>query len=60
VEIITMQREIKDVLQNEFGEPCQFGSLSCEAIAQYLLERFKNMDYCEVLEDNYGGAALTR
>lgn len=60
VEINDMQNKIEVFLHDQFGTPCEFHSLSCEAIANHLLNHFTNMSYCEVLEDNYGGAALTR
>ena len=60
IEINDMQLQIRNRLVDEFGSPCEFHSLSCESIAQYILNHFPAMSYCEVLEDNYGGAALTR
>lgn len=60
IEIITEQDKIEKVLKDGFGSPCQFDSMSCESIAQYLLERIFELSYVEVLEDGYGGAALTR
>lgn len=60
VEIITSQNEIKDYLYKTFGEPCDFGTRSCEDIAECLLKAFSRLSYVEVLEDGYGGAALTR
>ncbi len=60
IEINDMQLHIRNLLRDEFGSPCEFNSLSCESIAQYILNHFPAMSCCEVLEDNYGGAALTR
>lgn len=60
VEINTMNKEIEDALLNEFGSPCEFGSYSCEDIAQWLLNRFSSMNEVEVLEDNFGGATIQR
>lgn len=60
IEINDMQHQIFNFLLDNFGLPCEFGTLSCESIANYLLNHFPAMSYCEVLEDNYGGAALTR
>lgn len=60
IEIIMEQDKIKEKLCNTFGTPCNFGAMSCESIAQFLLQEFKELSYVEVLEDGYGGAALTR
>ncbi|WP_202581802.1 hypothetical protein [Bacteroides thetaiotaomicron] len=55
-----MQKKLESTLQNEFGSPCEFGSYSCEDIAQWLLNRFSSMNEVEVLEDDFGGAAIQR
>lgn len=60
IEIITQQDKIEQTLKKDFGYPCEFGAMSCESIAQHLLERMPELNYVEVLEDGYGGAALTR
>lgn len=60
IEINTMQEQLADALRNEFDEPCEFGSYSCEDIAQWLLSRFPVMSEVEVLEDDFGGAAIQR
>lgn len=60
IEIYTMQKKLESTLQNEFGSPCEFGSYSCEDIAQWLLNRFSSMNEVEVLEDDFGGAAIQR
>lgn len=59
IEINQQQLEISAFFE-EFGRPAEFGSMSCESIAESILERFENAVYCKVLEDNYGGAALSR
>ena len=60
IEIITEQDKIEKTLKEDFGYPCKFGAMSCESIAQHLLEKLPELNYVEVLEDGYGGAALTR
>ncbi len=69
VEIIDFKRLIYSYLidkyhQSEFNEKdnsypfeyfCEFGAMSCEMIAQELLEKF-DLEYCSVLEDNENGA----
>lgn len=60
IEINTMQEQLAGALQDEFGTPCEFGSYSCEDIAQWLLNLFSEMLEVEVLEDDFGGAAIQR
>lgn len=63
IEIITKQHEIESYLRYMYevaGGVCDFGDMSCESIAEKLLNRFYELDYAEVLEDGYGGASLER
>lgn len=60
IEINTAQNDIERFLEDEFGKPCEFNGMSCEAIAESLLGRYARMVKCQVLEDGYGGATLTR
>lgn len=60
IEIITEQNVIEGKLEEKYGMPCMFGSMSCESIAEWLLNELPELSYVEVLEDGYGGAALTR
>lgn len=39
-EFILLQREVKAYLYNKYGMPCEFGNMSCEAIAEELLNEF--------------------
>ena len=55
IEIILFKREVQEYLKQKFGEPCEFGSMSCEMIAEHLLQQF-NANEVEVLEDNENGA----
>ena len=60
IEIITQQGIIEDFISLHWGRPAQFGTMSCESIAQELIEAFPAMCSCTVKEDGYGGASLTR
>lgn len=60
IEINFQQQEIEKFLKERFGSPCEFNGMSCEHIAELLLNNFEKMYKCSVLEDNYGGASLTR
>lgn len=60
IEINTEQDHIAFMLENAFGKPCKFKDMSCESIAEWLLDNLPELNYVEVLEDGYGGAALTR
>ncbi|MEO6303593.1 MAG: hypothetical protein ABIP51_10500 [Bacteroidia bacterium] len=59
IEIIMFKREITKYLLKEYdcGDNgwCEFGTLSCEAIAEILMKKF-DLHYCSVLEDNENGA----
>ena len=59
-EIFIMQSKVFEYLKRDFGFPCEFKQMSCEMIAQTLLIHFKhnNMIWCEVFEDNRGGARV--
>lgn len=54
IEIISFKEEIKAYLESKNGD---FGSLSCEMIAEDLLKRF-GLSYVKVLEDNENGAEV--
>lgn len=60
IEINTMQEQLAGTLQEEFGSPCEFGSYSCEDVAQWLLNRFPEMSETKVLEDGFGGSVIQR
>lgn len=60
IELILKQRDIDEFLESSFGRPCLFGDLSCERIAERLLEAFPEMNACRVLEDGFGGAEAFR
>lgn len=57
VEINQRQNEIKSYLCTKYGEPCEFGDMSCEDIAEELLTQFA-ASRVQVLEDGYGGATI--
>lgn len=59
IEINEMQNKIEKYLKAKFGNICEFGKRSCEDIAQELLNEFECSEVT-VLEDNYGGAKITR
>lgn len=60
IEINELQLSIEEYLKSAFGYPCQFGYLSCEMIAEFLMQHFQKFSSVQVLEDGYGGATLTR
>ena len=57
IEIIRLQRQIIMSLQTKYGTPCDFGDMSCEMIAEWLLKQF-NLSQCTVLEDGENGAQI--
>lgn len=57
VEILLLKRQLLAWLASEFGNPCEFGSRSCETLARLLLDRFCLAE-CEVLEDGECGGRV--
>lgn len=60
IEIILKQHEIQKWFHDRFGCPADFGEMSCEMIAQEVLDAFDNCVTCEVLEDGRGGAEVQK
>lgn len=62
IEINMQQNKIERYLHELYGTPCEFKGMSCEMIAAQLMTHFRgeNIVECQVLEDGYGGATLTR
>ena len=61
IEIICTKRDIQKYLLNKYssdGITCDFGSMSCEMIAEELVKEF-DLSYCSVMEDNENGAEVT-
>ena len=59
IEIIMRQWDIEKFLKENFGEVCEFGGMSCEAIARMIMQKF-DAAQVEVLEDGDGGALVRR
>ena len=59
VEIITLKREIEGRLSLGHGTPCEFGPMSCEHIATWLIEMC-DLDRVEVLEDGENGGVVSK
>ena len=57
VEFILFKREVQQFLLEKYGNPCEFGSMSCEMIARELLEKYE-LESCIVWEDFENGARL--
>lgn len=62
IEIQMQEHQVEDFLRREFPSiPMDFGDLSCESIAEMIMEHFgPSCVKCQVLEDGYGGASLSR
>lgn len=61
IEFIAFARSVKDTLHGKFGEPCEFGTMSCEAIAKCLIDIFypkADLVSVEVWEDLENGARV--
>lgn len=68
IEINLQQSQVKRYLLGRYSPAdfyrgmegaCDFGAMSCEQIAEELLENFGAAS-CQVLEDGYGGARIVR
>lgn len=57
-EIFIEKKRIEDLLEKKFGYPCEFGEMSCEMIAKYVLKNTSGAVSCKVLEDGEGGAVV--
>lgn len=59
-EIFLCRDEVESYLYEAYGNPCQFGPMSCEMIAKEVLEfgQCDGMIWCEVWEENTGGARV--
>ena len=59
-EIFICRDVVKEYLNESFGFPCKFGAMSCEMIANEILEFSKDdgMIWCSVWEENTGGARV--
>ena len=59
-EIFICRDEVINYLNESFGVPCEFGAMSCEMIANEILEFSKDdgMIWCEVWEEETGGARV--
>lgn len=60
IEIFIQENEIALEIERYYGNPAKFGAMSCEMIAEWLLDKFPKCEEVEVLEDGYGGAVIQR
>jgi len=60
-EIFIEERRIKKYLENKYGNPCLFGMMSCEMIAEDILNENNpdGVDMVEVYEDGRGGSIVS-
>lgn len=59
IEINDKQLHIEQHLNERYGKQCEFDDMSCEDIAEELMNFF-NASQVTVLEDGYGGATLSK
>lgn len=63
IEFMALRTVINDHLMKRWNKRLglmQLGSMSCEALAQELLEKFEYLNWVEVSEDGENGAWLSR
>lgn len=58
IEIFTKEKLIKHKIQTQFGNPCEFGNMSCEDIAVWIIKNIGGVYSCKVTEDGAGGAIV--
>lgn len=60
-EIFLEREKLLDVINSNYGScPCEFGARSCEMIGQELLDYYNDGLWCEVWEENTGGARVEK
>lgn len=61
-EIFIQRDQVRKYLALKYGEPCQFGAMSCEHIATDIIGAGapEGMAWCEVWEEQTGGARVER
>lgn len=57
IEIITQQQEIERALNSQFGKPCKFKTMSCESIAEWIVEQIP-MCYKAIVQESEGNTAI--
>lgn len=59
-EIFLLRNMVREYLNESYGYPCEFGSMSCEDIAVELFEFLQpeNPIYVKVMEEQTGGAKI--
>lgn len=60
IEIIKQQDKIENYFMDTYGKPALFRGKSCEMIAEEIVNYFEKCVSCEVLEDGFGGAEVSR
>ncbi len=57
-EFILLKRQVENYIQANYGKPAEFGNMSCESIAQELMENFTNVVMVKVDEDGENYARI--
>lgn len=60
VDSVTMTHQIDAYFRDRYGDPAQFGNLTCYQIARELLGFYPHCQYVIVREDGEGGGAAYR
>jgi len=60
IEIFIQQQSIGNCLNEKYGQPAEFGAMSCEMIAHDILAAYEKCLLCVVREDGLGGAVVVR
>lgn len=58
IEFIAAKRAMRETFRKRWGEPCEFGNLSCEKIAEATVAILPVLSRVTVLEDGENGATV--
>lgn len=58
IEFIEAGQLVRKQLAEKYGTPCEFGEMSCEMIAKFVIQQNENVVSCEVWEDDENGARV--
>ncbi|MDR2586377.1 MAG: hypothetical protein LBC84_09235 [Prevotellaceae bacterium] len=60
IEIFNQQFKIDEYFSHLYGIPANFGAMSCEMIAEQIVQDFNKCQYVKITEDGEGGAVIYR
>lgn len=58
IEFLALGHQARSAVQRRFGDPAEFGTWSCENLAEWLLDKVQHCVAVEVWEDGENGARV--